>query len=403
MNTNPYKHYFPIFTKHPDLVYLDSSASSLKPQVVLDKMNEYYTEYGVNIHRGVYSLSYQATEAYEAARGNIASFIGAKAHEVVFTGNATESLNMIATMLGRNLTSKDAVLTTQLEHHSSLLPWQRMIHEKGIRLDYVPLTASGRITVENVKSAITSETKILAITYVSNVLGYITPLKEIIQFAHEHNILVVVDAAQAIAHLPIDVKDLDCDFLAFSGHKMFGPTGVGVLYGKESLLKTCSPVEVGGDMNDDVDLYEMVVKPIPYRFEAGTPMIAEVLGLSQAVDFIRSITYPAIMAHEKELLTYLHDKLKGIPHLTIYNSTADIAILSFNFNGIHPHDAATLFDTRHIALRAGYHCSQLVARFFHCYGSLRASFHIYNTKDDIDQLICAIKETLEFFKSYLED
>ena len=403
LKENQYKHLFPLLNNHPELVYLDSAATSLKPQVVLDKMNEYYSHYGVNIHRGVYTLSYQATQAFEQARENIASFIHASSQEIIFTGNATESLNMVAMMLKDRLNADDVVLTTQLEHHSSLLPWQHLMQERGIHLDYVPLTTEGRITVEGVKQAITSKTKILAITYVSNVMGYISPLQEIIQLAHEHHILVVVDAAQAIAHIPVDVRSLDCDFLAFSGHKMFGPTGVGVLYGKEAILKTLSPVEYGGDMNDDVDLYSVETKVIPYRFEAGTPMIAEVLGLSQAVDFIRSITYPVMMAHEQELLTYLHEQIKSIPHLTIYNPMADIGMISFNFNGIHPHDAATLFDTQHIAIRAGYHCSQLVARFFHCYGSLRASLHIYNTKEDIDCFIAAVKETLVYFESYLEE
>lgn len=399
---NPYKQLFPIYQHHPDLVYLDSSATSLKPQVVLDTMNEYYTEYGVNIHRGVYSLSYQATEAYEKARANVASFIHAKPQEIVFTGNVTEALNMIALMLKERLQSQDEVLTTQLEHHSSVLPWQHLTQEKELKLNYIPLTSEGRITVENVKKSITPNTKVLAITYVSNVLGYITPLKEIIELAHEYGIIVIVDAAQAIAHIPVDVASLDCDFLAFSGHKMFGPTGVGVLYGKEAILKTLNPVEYGGDMNDDVDLHSLELKAIPYRFEAGTPMIAEVLGLSRAVDFMREVTYPAIMEHEKNLLSYALSQFKDIPNITLYNEHPDIGILSFNFNGIHPHDAATLFDTHHIAIRAGYHCAQLVARFFNCYGSLRASFHIYNTKEDIDALVSAIKETLVYFQPFLE-
>lgn len=384
------------------MVYLDTSATSLKPKVVLDKMNEYYQEYGVNIHRGVYRLSYQATEEYDKARSKIAQFINAEFEEIVFTKNVTEALNKICLMYATKLNPGDEVITTELEHHSSVLPWQNVCHEKGLKLTYIPLNEEGRITVEAFKKVLSPKTKVVAITYVSNVMGYITPIEEIIKIAHEHNIIVIVDAAQAISHLKIDVKKLDCDFLAFSGHKMLGPTGVGVLYGKKAILKTLSPVDFGGDMNEDVDLYSLEVKDIPYRFEAGTPMIAEIIGLGEAVDYITKIGQANILAHERELLHYALEKLKDIKNITIYNKNADIGIIAFNIDGVHPHDASTLFDEREICLRAGHHCAQLVSRWLKCNGTLRASMFIYNDYQDIDKFVQTVKDTIAFFGQFNE-
>lgn len=384
------------------MIYLDSSATSLKPQKVLDKMNEYYMQYGVNIHRGVYTLSYQATEEYDKARMKVAKFINASFSEVVFTSNVTDALNKICLMLSPYLTKDDEIITTELEHHSSLLPWQNYATHNGNSLKYIPLNQDGRITVTNFKKVLTSKSKILAITYVSNVMGYITPIEEIIKIAHEHNMIVIVDAAQAVPHLRVDVKKMDCDFLAFSGHKMLGPTGVGVLYGKKNLLQTLKPIYYGGDMNEDVNLYSVDIKDIPYRFEAGTPMIAEAIGLGAAIDFIESLGFEEILKHEKELHQYALKELSKLSGITIYNKNADLGIISFNIDGVHPHDASSLFDERHICVRAGFHCAQLVSRWLQCGGTIRASIYVYNDYHDIDEFVRSVKDTITFFKQFSE-
>ena len=398
-DTGEIKSKFPIYKKNPRLVYLDSGATSLKPQVVLDKMNEYYTEYGVNIHRGVYQMSYKATDEYDKARSKVAKFINAEFREVIFTTSTTDSLNKLALMYSEeNIKEGDVVLTSELEHHSSLLPWMNVCRKNSAKLAYVPLNEEGRITVENFKKVMNDNVKVVALTYVSNVLGYITPIKEIIEIAHSYNAIVIVDAAQAVPHMKVDVRDLDCDFLAFSGHKVFGPTGVGVLYGKAKLLKKLVPSFYGGDMNEAVTKDDVEIKDIPYRFEAGTPMIAEAIGLGRAVDFIKEIGYEKIEEHNKKLHEYLLDKLSNIEGLDIYNKNSDIAILSFNISGVHPHDAATCYDEEGICLRAGHHCAQLVTRWLECVGTLRASFHIYNDFKDIDKFVEVTKKTIELFK-----
>ena len=400
LDTKNIRKTFPIYHKYPDLVYLDSGATSLKPQCVLDKMNEYYTEYGVNIHRGVYRLSYQATDEYDKARQKVADFINADFEEIVFTKNVTDALNKICQMYQKFLHKDDEIITCELEHHSSVLPWMIATKEKDMKLVYIPLNDEGRVTIENFKKTITNNSKALVITYVSNVMGYITPIEEMIKIAHEHNMIVIVDAAQAIQHLPIDVKKLDCDFLAFSSHKMMGPTGIGVLYGKKKILKKLDPIDYGGDMNEEVDLYHVDVKDIPFRFEAGTPMIAEAIGLGRAIDFIKSIGFDAIMKHEQELLHYAMDKLSQIKGVTIYNKTSDVGIISFNVDGVHPHDAASFFDEANICLRAGHHCAQLITKWLHCIGTLRATFYIYNTKEDVDKFIKVVKEVVEFLHQF---
>jgi len=388
---------FPFFKYNSNIVYLDSSATSLKPQVVLDKMNEYYTKYSVNVHRGVYKLGYIATEEYEKVRSKVAKFINCEENEVIFTSSTTDGLNKLAIMYSDFLDSGDEVLTTELEHHSSLLPWMNVCKRKNVKLSYIPLNEEGRITVENFKKVMNPKVKVVVITYVSNVLGYITPLKEIIRIAHNYNAIVVVDAAQAVSHMRVDVKDLDCDFLAFSGHKMFGPTGVGVLFGKAKLLKKLNPAFFGGDMNDLVTKESVEVKDIAYRFEAGTPMIGEVIGLGKAIDFILELGYENIEKHLKELHRYLLEKIKDVEGIEIYNKNADVAILSFNIKGIHPHDAVTCYDDLNICLRAGHHCAQLVTRWLDCIGTLRASLQIYNDYHDIDRFVEATKETVRIF------
>lgn len=391
---------FPIFENNKDLVYLDSGATTLKPKRVLDKMNEYYTKYGVNIHRGVYKLSYEATEEYDKARKIVAKFLNANENEIVFTRNVTESLNQICLMFEKELKPGDEVISSELEHHSSVLPWMKACSRHGATLRYIPLNSEGRITIENFNKVLSDKTKFIALTLVSNVMGYLTPIKKIISEAHKRGIIVIVDAAQAVQHFKIDVKDLDCDFLAFSGHKILGPTGIGVLYGKASILNKLDPVFYGGDMNEEVGLDYVNVKPIPYRFEAGTPAIAEAIGLGEAINFINEIGLENIHKHEQNLLSYALKKLEGIEGLTIYNKTSDVGIISFNIDGVHPHDAATFFDEANICLRAGHHCAQLITKWLGCVGTLRASFYVYNTYEDVDKFVSVVKEVIDFFKQF---
>jgi len=399
LDTNKIKKDFPLFENNPNIVYLDNGATSLKPKCVIDKMNEYYYNYGVNIHRGVYKLSYQATDEFDIAREKVAKFINSKVEEVVFVRNASEALNLAALTYGeKNLNEGDVVITSELEHHSSVLPWMKMCEKKKANLVYVPLNEEGRITVEAFKSVINEKTKVVALTYVSNVMGYVTPIKEIIDIAHSYGAIVIVDAAQAVPHMKVDVKELDCDFLAFSGHKMMGPTGVGVLFGKKAILKKLDPLYYGGDMNDEVYKDSVDVKDIPSRFETGTPAIASVIGMIAAIDYIESIGYDKIHKHTQALHEYTISKLKDIEGVTIYNINADVPIISFNITGVHPHDASTLFDEAGICLRAGHHCAQLITKWLNCIGTLRGSFYIYNTKEDADKFIEKVKEAVEFFK-----
>ncbi len=391
---------FPIYNNIPNLVYLDSGATALKPQCVLDKMNEYYSSYGVNIHRGVYALSYHATEEYDKAREIIANFINSDFKEVVFTKNVSDALNKICLMLEHKLNPGDEVITSELEHHSSVLPWMKACERKNAQLKYIPLNEEGRITVENFKKVLSNKTKIVAITLVSNVMGYLTPIKEIIDLAHEQGAIVIVDAAQAVQHFPIDVKKLNCDVLAFSGHKAMGPTGIGVLYGKKKLLKTLQPIDFGGDMNEEVDLYNVDIKDIPYRFETGTPPIAEAIGLGKAIEYINSLGLENIHEYEHKLHQYALEKLNCIEGITIYNKTSDVGIISFNVDGVHPHDAASFFDEANICLRAGHHCAQLITKWLKCVGTLRASFYIYNTYEDVDKFIEVVKQVVDFFKQF---
>lgn len=401
LDVNKIRKGFKIYEKNPNLVYLDSAATSLKPEVVLDKMMEYYHQYGVNIHRGVYRLSYTATDEYDKARNKIASFINAKDEEIVFTKNVSESLNFIALTYGdKVLNEGDEVITSELEHHSSVLPWMKICEKKKAHLKYIPLNDEKRITIDNFKKVLTPKTKVIALTYVSNVMGYVTPIKEIIKIAHERNITVIVDAAQAIQHFKVDVKELDCDFLAFSGHKMMGPTGIGVLYGKASILKSLNPLEYGGDMNEEVSLDSVTVKEIPYRFETGTPAIAEAIGLGRAVDLINEIGLENIENHIRELYLYASKKLEEIDGITVYNKNADEGVIAFNIDGVHPHDAATIFDENNVCLRAGHHCAQLLTKNLKVPGTLRASFYMYNNKEDVDVFITSCKQTVEFFKKF---
>lgn len=401
MNITNLKKEFPVFDAHSDLCYLDSAASSLKPNTVIKKMDYYYNNLGCNVHRGVYELSYEATDMYEEARAKVARFINSRFEEVVFTRGASQALNLVALSYGmHNINEGDEVITSELEHHSSHMPWFNVCKVKNAKLKYIPLTKEGRITVEGFKSVLTEKTKVVALTYVSNVMGYITPIKEIIKICHERGIIVSVDAAQAVPHMKVDVKDLDCDFLSFSGHKMCGPTGVGVLYGKKELLEKMEPVEFGGDMADVVSLDSQSYKDSPYKFETGTPMIAEVIGLGEACDFLTSIGLDEIGAYEKMLAKKAIELLSEIEDVEIYNKNTDTGVITFNIKGVHPHDAASIYDKNHVCIRAGHHCAQLITNFLNQISTTRASFYFYNTMDDVVRLVESVKEARDFFKSF---
>ena len=392
---------FPVLNNHPELAYLDTGATALKPKCVIDKLNEYYTQYGVNVNRGVYTLSYQATMEYEETRTLTAKFLNAREKEIVFTKGASNGLNMVALGFGMDYIQEgDEILTSELEHHSNVLPWMNVAKKKKATLKYIELDSTGRITIEAFQKAITSKTKVIALTYVSNVMGYITPIKEIIKIAHEKGIIVVVDAAQAVPHMKIDVQDLDCDFLAFSAHKMMGPTGFGILYGKYKYLKKMSPIEYGGDMIDIVEKDSAIPKDAPYKFETGTPPVAEAIAFKEAIRYIEAIGFDRIHQHEETLLNYAKEKLSKIKGITIYNPTAETGIIAFNINKAHPHDAATIFDENHVALRAGHHCAQLITKWLECVGTLRACIYIYNDYQDIDKFVEAVKAAADYFEEW---
>lgn len=398
---NEIKKDFPVLVNNPSLVYLDSCATSLKPKCVIDKIDEYYEKYGVNVNRGVYELSYHATCEYEETREITAKFLNAKPEEIVFTKGASNGLNLIASSYGLdNIQEGDEIITSELEHHSNIIPWQNVAKRKKAVLKFIELDSTGRITVESFKRVLTNKTKVVAITYVSNVMGYITPIKEIIDLAHSVGAIVVVDAAQAVPHMKIDVKALDVDFLAFSAHKMLGPTGFGIMYGKYDLLQKMEPIEFGGDMNDNVDLYESHYKDAPYKFETGTPPIAEAIAFKEAIKYIENYGYDKIQKTEKELTRYAVEELLKIPNVTVYNPTVETGTIAFNINNVHPHDAATFFDQEHIALRAGHHCAQLITKWLECVGTLRACFYLYNDLEDAKKFVEAVKGAAEYFKEW---
>lgn len=392
---------FPVLVNNPELIYLDSCASSLKPTVVIDKINEYYNKYGVNVNRGVYSLSYHATEEYEETREVVAKFINARSKEIVFTRGASSALNLVASSYGlENINEGDEIIVSELEHHSNVLPWQNVAKIKKGILKYVELDSEGKITVDAFKKILTNKTKVVALTYVSNVMGYITPIKEIIKLAHEVGAIVIVDAAQAVPHMRVDVKELNADFLAFSAHKMLGPTGLGVLYGKYKLLQSMNPIEFGGDMNDNVDLYDSHFKDAPYKFETGTPPIAEVIAFKEAIRYLENLGFEKIEAHQELLTNYLMKEMLKIEGVKVYNKSATTGVVSFNIWDAHPHDVSTMFDEEHVALRAGHHCAQLITKWLEVPGTLRACVYIYNTLEDVDKFIEAVKKAAKYFEEW---
>ncbi|HHT55049.1 MAG TPA: cysteine desulfurase [Acholeplasma sp.] len=399
MNKN-IKDEFPFFLNNKEVTYLDSAASSLKLNSVIKRLTDYYVNNGTNIHRGVYKLSHEATEAFEATRVNVAKLINSKTEEVIFTKGTTDSLNKLAFSLSSLINEGDEIITSELEHHSSLLPWQEIARLKNAKLVYVPLNDEGRITVDNFKKVINNNTKIVALTHVSNALGFLTPIKEIVKEVRKYNAYVILDAAQSISHMKIDVKDLDIDFLAFSAHKMYGPNGVGVLYGKDHLLRKIPPFEFGGEMahlvNKDISTY----KDIPHKFEAGTPVIGEVIAFNEAVLFFLNNDMEKHYKNELLLKEYLVNELLKIDDIIIYNKTAESPIITLNIKDIHPHDAASILDEYNVYVRAGHHCAQLVNKHLEVVSTLRVSIGIYNNKEDVERFVFAIKKAIEFFKQF---
>ncbi len=398
INVDLIRNDFSIYKKDPKLIYLDSAASSLKAKSVVEKMDDYYHNSGVNVHRGTYGLTYEATKQYEGARETVSSFINSKVEEIVFTKGTTAALNLVANAYREVLKQGDEIITSELEHHSSLLPWMMTAKKTGAKLIYIPLTKEGRITVSNFKKVLSNKTRVVALTHVSNVLGYLTPIAEIVTLSHEKKAIVVLDAAQSAPHMKIDVKALDVDFLAFSGHKMFGPTGIGVLYGKKERLNQLDPFEYGGEMAEDVFFNDATWKEAPLRFEAGTPIIGGAIGLGEAIRYLGAIGHKEIHDHTKILHQYTLNKLKEIKGIKIYNETAENPIITFNIDDVHPHDVATVLDENNVSVRAGHHCAILVSKFLGVKSTLRASFHIYNNRNDCDVFVSSIVEAKKFFE-----
>lgn len=383
------------------LIYLDNAATTQKPQAVLDVLNYYYLHDNANVHRGVHTLAERATAEFEAARKKVQQFIHANSNkEIIFTKGTTDSLNIVAQSYGEFIQAGDEIVISKMEHHANLIPWQQLAKRKQAVLRYIPLTADGHLDVQAAKTIINEKTAIVALAQVSNVLGTVNPVKEIAQLAHQHQAIMVVDGAQAVAHMPVDVQDLDCDFYCFSGHKMCGPTGIGVLYGKQTLLEKMEPVAFGGEMIDFVDLYESTWTELPWKFEAGTPNIAGAIGLGAAIDYLEKIGMQTIHDYEQAIVAELLPKLQQIDGLTIYgpqNPAEHTAVIAFNLDQLHPHDVASALDMQGIAVRAGHHCAQPLIKELGCFATARASFYFYNTKEEADQLVAAILATKEFF------
>ena len=394
---------FPILSQKihgKPLVYFDNGATSQKPQCVIDAIDHYYREENSNIHRGVHHLSEQATAAYEAARGKLRGFINAGSdRQIIFVRGTTEAINLVAQSYGRSfLKAGDEIVVSAMEHHSNIVPWQMLCEQVGAKLRVIPINHDGEIVMEEYQRLLNDRTKFVSVTHVSNALGTVVPVKEIIALAHERGVPVMLDGAQAVPHLKIDVQDLDCDFYAFSGHKMFGPTGVGVLYGRTELLEKMPPYQGGGDMISLVTFEKTHYNVLPYKFEAGTPNIADGIALGAAVDYLRALDWPAVVAHEDALLRYATEALGQIPALRIIGTAKEKAgVLSFIFDHVHAHDVGTILDQEGVAVRAGHHCAMPVMQRFGVPATVRASFAFYNTIEEIDVLVRAIERVLKVF------
>jgi cysteine desulfurase/selenocysteine lyase len=382
------------------LVYLDNAASSQKPIQVIDAVAKYYRKDNANIHRGVHQLSQRATDAYEAARGKVRDFINAKSDkEVIFVRGATEAVNLVAQSFARPLLKEgDEILVSHLEHHANIVPWQMVCEQTGASLKVIPMTESGELDLTDIDSLLNSNTKLLAIGQVSNALGTINPVKSLIAKAKAKGITTLVDGAQSVPHMAVDVQALDCDFFVFSGHKMFAPTGIGVLYGKQTVLEAMPPWEGGGDMILSVSFDKTIYNELPYKFEAGTPNIAGTIGLGAAIDYMQQLGIEEIAAHEHHLLDIATQQFEQLDGVKIIGTAAEKAsVLSFMIDGIHPHDVGTIFDQEGVAIRTGHHCAQPVMEFYGIPATARASFAFYNTEQEIDALVAAVKKTQELF------
>lgn len=404
INVEKIREDFPILKKivhGKPLCYLDNAATTQKPKDVLESLNNYYLNLNSNVHRGVHFLSGEATNAYEASRTKIKNFLNAKSEkEIIFTRGTTEAINLISNSFGKNyIKENDEIIISEMEHHSNIVPWQLIAQEKKAGLKIIPISDDGELILDEFEKLITEKTKIISVVYVSNSLGTINPVEKIIETAHKYDIPVLLDAAQAVSHFPIDVQKLDCDFLAFSGHKIYGPTGIGILYGKENLLEAIFPFMGGGDMISKVTFEKTTYNELPYKFEAGTPNIAGAVGLGAAVNFLSNIGFDFITKHEKELLNYVNNSLREIENLKIIgNAKEKCGAVSFVFDNIHPHDVGTFLDYDGIAIRTGHHCTQPVMNRFNIPATSRASFALYNTKSEIDLLSQSLKKIKNTFK-----
>lgn len=400
-----FKDDFPIL-KNRKISYLDSGATTQKPQSVIMQIEEFYKNFNANPHRGAYSLSIEATEKYENVRAKIAKFINAKhTEEIIFSKNASESLNLIAYSYGlENLKNDDEVVISIMEHHSNLVPWQYVTKKTNSKLKYMYINDEYELSKEEIEAKITDNTKIVGITHVSNVLGTINNVKEIIKYAHKKGAVVIVDASQSIPHMKIDVQDLDADFLVFSGHKMFAPLGIGVLYGKREMLNKMSPFLMGGDMIEYVYEQDTTFAPLPNKFEAGTQNVEGVIGLGAAIDYIEKIGYEKIQEVENSVTNYAIEELSKLDFIKLYvteNSKNHSSVISFNINGVHPHDVASILDSNGVCVRSGNHCAQPLLRYLGVDSTCRASFSIYNTKEDVDNLVEALKKSYKMFEKYI--
>lgn len=390
---------FPIFVEQPDnFVYLDSSATTLKPQTVIDAVADYYSNYSANVHRSIYTIGEKATAAYEASRAKAASLINAPTNSIIFTKGTTESINLVAYTWGRkNLKDGDEILLTEMEHHSNLIPWQLCAKITGAVLKFIPFNEDGTLDLSEPEKWFTHKTKLVSVIHQSNVFGTINPVKDIIKMAKSVGAVTLIDAAQSVPHQKVDVQELDCDFLAFSGHKMLGPTGVGVLYGKPEILEEMPPFMGGGEMIKTVSLNDSTWNDIPWKFEAGTPNIAQAIGLGTAIDYINKIGLEEIHEYEQHILTYTLEKMQDIPEVNIYGSADERgAVVSFNLDNIHPHDLSQLLDNDGIAIRAGHHCAQPIMKKLGVSATGRASFYVYNSKEDVDRLCESLVKTVKF-------
>lgn len=393
---------FPMLNQ--DIIYLDNGATTFKPQCVIDKMNEYYEKYSANAHRGDYSISYKVDVEYENARKTVAEFIGADTDEIVFTSGDTASLNYIATGFFDNLLEPgDEIIITNAEHASNVLPWFRLANKHDLKINYIPLDSNLHVTVENLKTVVTPKTKVIAIAEITNVVGDVRPIKEITDFAHENNIFVVVDGAQSVPHKSVNVKETGIDFLAFSGHKMCGPTGIGVLYAKRELLSNIEPLILGGGMNESFDNEnEIYLKEIPHRLEAGTPNIAGAIGLGEAVKYLSNIGMDKIAIYEQKLKEYLTNKLKQIPYINIVNEEADSGIIAFNVEGIFSQDVAYYLNKYNICVRAGNHCAKILKKSIGVKNTVRVSLYFYNTYEELDALVELLSNKDKIMKEMIE-